>query len=165
MFLLNLIKKSEARKIFGKRELKIIEKQLLGVELTQSEKNRLSRDVRKKFEFIRKASMYEEEFKIKKGAEIQRVLEIVKEELVNDIERKNIKEVKLFGSYVENKLRLQSDIDVSVEFKKTDLKKATVFRKRLLGKIPEKVDLQVYNILPEKVRNEIDVKGKLLKLE
>ena len=42
-----------ARKIFGERELKIIEKQLIGVDLTQSEKNRLSRDVREKFKFIK----------------------------------------------------------------------------------------------------------------
>jgi hypothetical protein len=57
MGLLELLKKSEnARKIFGKRELKIIEKQMLGVNLTQSEKNRLSRDIRKKLEFIKEIS-------------------------------------------------------------------------------------------------------------
>ena len=53
MSLLKFLKENEnVRKVFGKRELKIIEKQLLGVNLTQSEKNRLSRDIRKKFEFV-----------------------------------------------------------------------------------------------------------------
>ena len=41
-----------ARKIFGKKEIRIIQKQLDGITLTQSEKNRLSRSVRKKFEVI-----------------------------------------------------------------------------------------------------------------
>ena len=35
-----------ARRIFGKKELEIILKQLDGLPLTQSEKNRLSRDVK-----------------------------------------------------------------------------------------------------------------------
>ena len=55
--LLNFLKSNEnARKIFGERELKIIEKQLLGVNLTQSEKNRLSRDIRLKFNFIKETA-------------------------------------------------------------------------------------------------------------
>ena len=54
MSLINIIKTNkDIRKIFGKKELVIIEKQLLGVSLTQSEKNRLSRDIRKKFEVIK----------------------------------------------------------------------------------------------------------------
>ena len=54
MSLIQFLKKeNNARKIFGKRELKIIEKQLFGLNLTQSEKNRLSRDIRKKLEFIK----------------------------------------------------------------------------------------------------------------
>ena len=52
MTLLNILKSDEnARKVCGKRELKIIEKQLLGINLTQSEKNRLYRDIRKKLDF------------------------------------------------------------------------------------------------------------------
>ena len=43
----------DSRKIFGSKELKIIEKQLMGIKLTQSEKNRLSRDIRKKLRFIK----------------------------------------------------------------------------------------------------------------
>ncbi len=47
-----LKKTPEARKIFGQRELKIIEKQLNGISLTQSEKNRLSRDIRYKISAV-----------------------------------------------------------------------------------------------------------------
>lgn len=68
MNLLKLLKENEnARKIFGKRELKIIEKQLFGINLTQSEKNRLSRDIRRKLEFIREAVKFSDEFELKKG--------------------------------------------------------------------------------------------------
>ena len=52
------------RKIFGKRELKIIEKQIFGINLTQSEKNRLSRDIRKKFEFIEQVARFSAQFKL-----------------------------------------------------------------------------------------------------
>ena len=152
----------DARKIFGQRELKIIEKQLLGVNLTQSEKNRLSRDIRKKLEFIKEISRYEKEFKLKKGSEIKRLVKITVNEVLSDTLRKKIKKIVLFGSVVENRLRLQSDIDISVEFDDIDITQATNFRKRLLGKISERIDLQVYNVLPEKVKKDIDEKGKVL---
>ena len=67
-FLSFLKENKNTRKIFGKRELKIIEKQLLGINLTQSEKNRLSRDIRKKFEAIKGIAQYSEEFNLKKGS-------------------------------------------------------------------------------------------------
>ena len=43
----------EIRKIFGKKEIKIILKQLEGISLNQSEKNRLSRDIRPKLNIIK----------------------------------------------------------------------------------------------------------------
>ena len=70
MGLLKFITESkESRRIFGEKEIKIIEKQLLGVNLTQSEKNRLSRGIRKKLEFIQRIARFEDEFKLKKGLE------------------------------------------------------------------------------------------------
>ena len=63
MELLNILKKSQnVRKIFGKRELIIIEKQLNGVNLTPSEKTRLSRDIRKKFIAIKELAPYFDDF-------------------------------------------------------------------------------------------------------
>ena len=163
MPLLKLLKEdARARKIFGERELKIIEKQLLGVNLTQSEKNRLSRDIRVKFDFIKKVAGFEKEFELKKGAEIKRYIEESKEIILNDPLRKKIEGILLFGSAAENKLTLKSDIDLAVKFDKISLKEATLFRKRIAGQVNSKVDVQVYNILPTKIKKDIDNKGKAL---
>lgn len=161
--MLRFLKENEnTRKIFGKRELKIIEKQLLGVNLTQSEKNRLSRDVRKKFEFISKVSKFEKEFELKKGEEIKKRVNEAKEVILEDPLHKHIKSIQIFGSAVENKLTFRSDIDIAVKFDKINVKEATLFRKRVLGKSPDKIDIQVYNILPRKITKEIDKKGRVL---
>lgn len=151
-----------ARKIFGKRELKILEKQLLGIPLTQSEKNRLSRDIRQKFEFIGKTVRFTDEFKLKKGAIIKRMIQETKESILHDELSKHIKKIILYGSAVENKLTFRSDIDLAVRFNTITLKEATLFRTRIHGRVPEKMDIQVYNVLPEKIKKEIDTKGKVI---
>ncbi len=150
------------RRIFGARELKIIEKQLFGVNLTQSEKNRLSRDIRKKLEFMREAARFESEFKLKKGAEINKLVEETKEIILSDVVFRKIKKIILYGSAAENKLTLQSDIDLAVEMDGTSLKDATLFRKRVLGRTSNKVDVQVYNCLPKKIKGEINARGKVI---
>ena len=166
MNLLRFLKENKnTRKIFGKRELKIIEKQLLGVNLTQSEKNRLSRDIRKKFEFISKASKFEEFFKLKKGWTIWDIINEAKEIILEDILFKKIKKIILYGSIIENKLSLKSDIDMAVEFDKINLKEATLFRKRISGKVNKRVDIQIYNHLPKKIKREINSKGKIIYLK
>lgn len=162
MSLLKFLKENkDARKIFGKRELKIIEKQLLGVNLTQSEKNRLSRDIRKKLEFIKKIARFEDEFKLKKGAEIKKIIEDAKNVILSDILARKIKKIILFGSAAEGKLALTSDIDIAVEFDKINLREATLFRKRICGKVSDNIDIQVLNILPKKIRKKVE-KGKIL---
>jgi predicted nucleotidyltransferase len=163
MTLLNILKTGEnARKIFGRRELKIIEKQLLGISLTQSEKNRLSRDIRKKLEFIKELSRFSDEFNLKKASEIDRIVKEAKEEIIEDSLFRRIKRIILFGSAVENKLTFKSDIDIAVEFDKINVKEATLFRKRLLGKFHSRVDIQVYNVLPQKIKKQIDLNNKIL---
>lgn len=161
-FLSFLNSNAYVRKIFGKRELKIIEKQLLGINLTQSEKNRLSRDIRQKFEFIKESARFSEEFKLKKGAEIKKMIEESKEVLLNDILSLKIRTIIVFGSLVENKLTFSSDIDISVEFDNINLKESTLFRKRIGGRVNNKIDIQVYNLLPEKIKKDIDKKGRIL---
>ncbi|MBU1973972.1 MAG: hypothetical protein KKH52_01090, partial [Nanoarchaeota archaeon] len=85
MALLNFLQKNElSRKIFGKRELKIIEKQLRGISLTQSEKNRLSRDIRLKFEFIKDCSRFQDEFKLKKSSINKKLIEEAREVILAD---------------------------------------------------------------------------------
>lgn len=163
MNIINFLKLNpNTRKIFGQRELKIIEKQLLGINLTQSEKNRLSRDIRKKFEFIKEVSRYEEKFNLKKGILVKKIIEDVVKIIKEHPSFSKIKKIILYGSTVENERTFRSDIDVAVEFTFIDSKQATLFRKQILGKINEKVDIQVYNYLPKKIRKEIDNKGKVL---
>jgi len=163
MVLLEFLKKNDnARKIFGKRELRIIEKQLLGLTLKQSEKNRLSRDIRKKFEFIKEATKYADEFGLKHGTKIKefiaRALDIIRE----DVLFYKVNKIILFGSTVIRRRHLGSDIDIAVEFDSIELDEATKFRIRTLGRLSDKIDVQVYNVLPENVKNEIDENGRIL---
>lgn len=154
--------KTEARRIFGERELKIIEKQLNGVNLTQSEKNRLSRDIRAKLRFINDLARFENEFELKKGFIIKKIINETVEIIKEDILFKNIEEIILFGSYVENKVSFRSDIDIAVKFNNLNITEATKFRIRIHGKTNDKVDIQVYNILPKKITDEIDKKGRII---
>jgi predicted nucleotidyltransferase len=155
-------KKNELRKLFGERELKIIEKQLLGVRLTQSEKNRLSRDIRKKLEVVKILSEFEDEFGLKKSDENNKVISLVKKIILEDELAKNIKRIVMFGSTAEKENSLLSDLDIAVEFDSIDDKESTRFRLRNIGKINERVDLQVYNVLPEKIKKEIDKYGRIV---
>lgn len=159
MFLKN---EKNARKIFGQRELKIIEKQLSGVNLTQSEKNRLSRDIRKKFEVINKLSRFEDEFKLKKGQNTKNLIEDAKEIILEDELSKRVQSIILYGSFIENQFTLKSDIDIAVKIRGINLKEATQFRKRISGKVNSKVDVQVYDHLPNKITNKIDAQGKTI---
>ena len=161
-FLEFLKKNKNTRKIFGQRELKIIEKQFDGINLTQSEKNRLSRDIREKLKFIKEAAKFEEEFELKKGANNKTIIEDAKEFILESKYSENIKKILLFGSIIENKLTFRSDIDLAVEFEKINIKEATKFRIFVSGRIDDKIDIQVYNILPKKIREEIDKNHKVL---
>ncbi|MFO8016759.1 MAG: nucleotidyltransferase domain-containing protein [Candidatus Woesearchaeota archaeon] len=163
MGLLKFLKSDKnTRKVFGKREVRIIEKQLLGINLTQSEKNRLSRDIRKKLDFINEAARFSDEFGLKKGALIKSMIEEAKEVILEETDPKRIKRIILFGSAAENQLTFRSDIDISVEFFDISLEEATAFRIRVSGRVNSRVDIQVYNHLPEKIRKEIKTKGKIL---
>ena len=151
-----------ATRIFGRAEIEIIKKQLLGINLTQSEKNRLSRSIRPKFEFIRKCSVHKEEFDIKKGGEVYKKISLFKEKLLLDKLGRDIQRIYLFGSFVENKMSHDSDVDLAVEFKKIDLRVATLFKKRMLEEKPELIDLSIYNNLPKNIQREIKQNGKIL---
>ncbi|MBI2632390.1 nucleotidyltransferase domain-containing protein [Candidatus Pacearchaeota archaeon] len=155
-----LNKNLNVRKIFGKRELFIIKKQLLEVPLTQSEKNRLSRDIRKKLEFIGEISKFKDEFKLKRGSVVNALIKDMEVHIIESKYFPKIKKIILFGSTVEKKRRLDSDIDIAVEFVKIDLREATEFRIKF--NYNKYVDVQVYNILPDKIKKEIDEKGEVL---
>lgn len=148
------------RRIFGKSELIIIEKQLSGIQLKPSEKTRLSRDIRKKFEAIKELSPFIQEFNLKHGAELKKVIDEAKETILETEHFPKIKKIYLFGSTAEKKHLFRSDIDIAVEFTSITPREATAFR--IKTHTPEKVDLQVYNILPQKIKKEIIKKGKVI---
>ncbi|MBI5148689.1 nucleotidyltransferase domain-containing protein [Candidatus Pacearchaeota archaeon] len=150
------------RKIFGRRELFIIEKQLLGVRLKASEKMRLSRDIRKKFEAISALIPFNQDFQLKHGLLIKDMINEAREIILESKYLPKIKRIVLFGSVTENQLTLRSDIDIAVEFVGTTKKEATQFRLDMLKKVNEKIDIQVYNILPHKIQKEIDLKGRVI---
>ena len=160
--LLNFIRKNEdLRAIFGVRELKIIEKQLLGINLTQSEKNRLSRNIRKKLKVIKEISKYQEEFELKKASEIKIIIKDIKEYILSSEYFPRIKRIYLFGSSVKNERTFRSDIDIAVDFMDDiSLKEATEFRIKFSGR--DDLDIQVFNILPKKIKKSILNNHKIL---
>lgn len=163
MGLLQLInREKDLRKLFGQRELDIIKKQLLGVNLSPSEKTRLSRDIRPKFNIIKKVSNFEKEFSLKKAQEIKFIIEETKEIILNNRNKGKINKIFVFGSYIENKMRESSDIDMAINFHNISKKDATKFKIEMQGRVNSKVQISILNILPEKVRQEILNKGKVV---
>ena len=159
-FLKFLRNSPNSRKIFGEREIKIIEKQLNGISLTQSEKNRLSRDIRKKFEFIKEVNKFSDHFELKKSEIITKLIEYKKREILESIYFSKIKKIILFGSTVENERTFRSDIDIAVEFDEINQKEGTEFRVKMSQ--DRNIDVQVYNSLPDKIKKEINQKGKVI---
>lgn len=151
-----------ARKIFGRKEIIIIQKQISGIHLTQSEKNRLSRDIRPKFRFIKEVVKFKDEFDLKKGFENKKIICEAREIILNDKLAYKIKRIFLFGSIVEDKMNIRSDIDIAVVFDRITREEAMIFRARIAGRVSDKVDIQVFNILPEKIKKEILKKHKIL---
>ncbi len=155
-----------ARKIFGKKELEIISKQSNGVTLTQSEKNRLSRDIRQKLELVKQISNFQDEFDLKKGAAINKITEKAVKLILGDELKDKIVAVFLFGSHVHGFVTKRSDIDICVVFNELDFaidsREAALFRIRILGNLPDKVDIQVFNVLPQKIKRSIAAKHKIL---
>src|SRR3989338_3272428 len=89
-----------ARKIFGKKELEIILRQLDGLPLTQSERNRLSRDIKPKFEFIREVSEFEDEFGLKKDQDARKIIYKSVNVILQDRLKDKVEAILLFGSRV-----------------------------------------------------------------
>ncbi len=157
MALLNVLKTNKnVRRIFGKRELEIISKQVKGFPLTQSERNRMSRDIKPKFEVMKEIARYEDEFKLEKGQENWKIIEKTVDLILKDKLHENIQAILLFGSFVNRSLTIRSDIDIGVVLKKDiSLREATLFRIRIAGEANEKIDIQVFNTLPQKIKREI----------
>ncbi len=161
-FINTLKKNKEMRRIFGKRELIIIEKQLLGIQLKPSEKTRLSRDIRKKFEAIKMLEPFLGEFELKHGAIARELIEDTLKIIKEHQWFWRVSEIILFGSKATKKFHLFSDVDIAVKFNSITEKEAFKFRKEILGKTSNKIDIQVYNTLEDKIKKEIDKYGRIL---
>src|SRR3989344_4732457 len=144
-----------ARKVFGKKEIGILIKQLDGISLTQSEKNRLSRDIRPKLEVIKELSEFEAEFELKKDANNLRIIDKAIRLILQDKLKDRIDSILLFGSHMKGVVTKRSDIDIAVVFAHITLEEATRFRIRISGEFTEKVDIQVFNVLPQKIKRLI----------
>jgi len=151
-----------ARKIFGKKELEIIFKQLDGLPLTQSERNRLSRDIKPKLEFIREISKFENEFELKKDQDAKKIIDKAVNIILQDKLKEKIQAIILFGSRANGIVTPRSDIDICVVFDEIEKDEADRFRIRILGNFSEKVDIQVFNVLPQKVKRSIAGSHKIL---
>jgi len=71
-----------------------------------------------------------------------------------------VKFIFLYGSYAENKQNKLSDIDFAVYYQ-GDKKERFNFRLKILGKLPDNFDVQIFQDLPLFVRIEV-LKGKLI---
>lgn len=151
-----------ARRIFGKKELEIVFKQLDGLPLTQSERNRLSRDIKPKLEFIKEIAKLENEFELKKNANNLVIIEKAVQLILQDELKDRIKAILLFGSHAKGLVTKSSDIDICVVFTDISVDDATKFRIRISSEFPEKVDIQVFNVLPQKIKRSIARNHKIL---
>lgn len=153
MNLIDLIKQDpDVRRLFGRKELSIIEKQLMSVQLKPSERTRLSRDIRKKFEAVSKLARFQDDFRLKKGGQIKKMVDDAREVILKSRWFPRIRRIILYGSVVKGDASLHSDIDIAIDLMSADQADATLLRKELSGRIDERIDVQVLNVLPEKIK-------------
>ncbi|MBI2144518.1 nucleotidyltransferase domain-containing protein [Candidatus Woesearchaeota archaeon] len=158
-----LSRNRNARRVFGRKEIEIAVKQLEGRALTQSERNRLSRDIRPKLEFIREASRFEDEFRLEKSQENKGIIKKAVGAILQDELGTDVTAILLFGSFADSSITPRSDIDICAVFRREiSLKEATRFRIRVSGQLPDKADVQVFNTLPQKIKRGIAKNHKIL---
>ena len=51
--------------------------------------------------------------------------------------------------------RIMPDIDIAVEFIRISKNEAFDFRRNVMSQLPDKVDIQVFNLLPNKIKKSI----------
>ncbi len=71
--------------------------------------------------------------------------------------------ILLFGSHADGTAIWRSDIDICVIFTKPlSQKEAVLFRIKILSELPDAVDLQVFNVLPLKIKRSIAQNYRIL---
>ncbi len=74
---------------------------------------------------------------------------------------KNVRFIILYGSSVKRKLTDMSDIDIAVFFQGTK-KERFDFRKKILGRVNNRFDIQTFQDLPLYIQNNIISTGKII---
>ncbi len=151
-----------ARLVFGKKELEIIHKQLLGMRLKQSERNRLSKFIRPKLRFIAECSVFKNEFVLARRSKLKKVLTAVLGAVLEDRIGKNAVAVLLYGSFADGTANKFSDVDIAIVFSEITHREASAFEVRVGAKLPELVDLKVFNVLPLRVKKSLVANYKVL---
>ncbi len=158
-----LQREKDARLIFGKRELQIIRKQLLGEPLKQSERNRLSKFIRPKLRFIRSCSTFADEFELKRKNTLKTLIERAVKLIQKDAVGKKAVAILLFGSRAENTSNFRSDIDICAVFDwEISQREAAEFQIRIMSELPDIVDVKVLNVLPKEIKANIVKNYKIL---
>ncbi|MEK6950931.1 MAG: nucleotidyltransferase domain-containing protein [Nanoarchaeota archaeon] len=84
----------------------------------------------------------------------------LKQELLQLDAGKRIQFIVVFGSVAAGRANALSDVDVAVYYQGTPEERFQ-FRKKMLGTLPEKVDVQIFQDLPVAVQKEV-LSGKVL---
>ena len=92
--------------------------------------------------------------------EIENLIEKFLEEIKKSEFFSKIEFIVLFGSYLSNYHLDDSDVDICL-YIKDNQKNLAKFRLNLLKKFPDKLDLQIYQLLPTYIQVEV-LKGKFL---
>ncbi|MHA1379082.1 MAG: nucleotidyltransferase domain-containing protein [Candidatus Helarchaeota archaeon] len=77
------------------------------------------------------------------------------------IGKEKVRFVILYGSIVKSKNTSLSDIDFAVFFKGNKVERFN-FRKKILGRVGGKNDIQIFQDLPLYIRKDIITNGKIL---
>ncbi len=163
MTIINFLESNKnAPKLFTARDVQIIKKQIMGDKLTQPERNRLSRTIRPRLECIKEISEFHEEFGLRHNQQHRRIMDLAVKIILQDELIEKIRAILLFGSFANKTHTHQSDIDICVLLETTSIKEATEFRIRNSGKLPDIVDIQVFNVLPTNIKKEIAKNHKIL---
>lgn len=87
-------------------------------------------------------------------------LPALKKKILTLDQEKKIRFIFLFGSVAEKRNTPRSDIDIAIYYNGSALERFN-FRKKILGSLPDKVDVQIFQDLPLTVQKEV-IQGKVL---
>lgn len=103
------------------------------------------------------------ESKPQKPLDVPKIIKQAVDLILKQDTQKNIKAILLFGSHADGTAIWRSDIDICALFKETpSLQDATSFRIKIAAELPDIVDIQVFNTLPQKIQKSIADNHKIL---